>query len=460
MSGRRYGDPAPLLRPAGRVTKVHNESVANCLAFAQPTERPTTPPEIAKYRKSAIHEPGRVVKHFGTADDRIPHPKNEPFGHKNAVHAEGVDAVIKNFPESELMQWRLERQEDVYASSKREPLGASYCRGHKLPDGLGTEVPFGEVCEQGGVVGAKEMMKHPLAKELLFPVDFTGDADPDGTYAKMYVKTHSSYAPGEQRRRDYNWKDAKIDPDKHVFGYTEKEDPSTRNGVAKALNPSLGEGFKDTATIVPQMLEHFYITEKDHLGKVKKLGHGNRNIPADFAYGVASEGREAGEWGVRKLLVGGYSQEEQAPDVDLGKCIKPGLRNIAPEEKVFGLPSVRTDILRRYPQPTKALFEAGMTVVGSKGCADNTNYGEEPDAFALIYPVSGADRGVEERQYLEAYSKEKLKAFFQSAGVSLDGFDMYFEHACSVDNFSEGNQCCVLTYQRVKRHFEQQRLKQ
>eukprot|EP00959_Pyramimonas_sp_CCMP1952_P037852 792323-Pyramimonas_sp.AAC.1 len=101
-----------------------------------------------------------------------------------------------------------------------------------------------------------------------------------------------------------------------------------------------------------------------------------------------------------------------------------------------------------------------MTVVGSKGCADNTNYGEEPDAFALIYPVSGADRGVEERQYLEAYSKEKLKAFFQSAGVSLDGFDMYFEHACSVDNFSEGNQCCVLTYQRVKRHFEQQRLKQ
>ena len=32
-----------------------------------------------------------------------------------------------NYPTSELMQWRFDRQEDVYASTKREPLGRGGC---------------------------------------------------------------------------------------------------------------------------------------------------------------------------------------------------------------------------------------------------------------------------------------------------------------------------------------------
>jgi len=457
VTARSRGDAAPLLRPAGSVTSIASESVAACIKHDHPN-RPTTPPEISKYRKSTIHEPGKIVKHYGAANNVIPHPKDEPFGYKSGVgKGEGVAEVIKNFPESELMQWRLERQEDVYASSKREPLGQSYNRGHKLPQGLGTDVPFGEVCEQGGVVGAKAMMQHPLSKELIFPVDFQNE-DPDGKFHDMYVRTHASYAPGQQRQRNYNWEAANIEPGKHTFGLTEKVDPNNRNGVAKALNPQLGVDYKDTAKIVPAMLEHFYITEKDHLGQVKKLGHGNRNIPPDFAYGAPSEGRNSDSWGVRKLLVGGYTEEQQIPDVDLGKSIKPGHRNLAPDDKVFGLPSVRTDIMRRYPQPTKQLYEAGMTVQMSKGCADNTNYGEEPDAFSLIYPAAGGDRGVEERMYLEPYTAEKLKAFLGTAGINTGEFDSYFDNACAVDNFTGGSTCCILTYQRVKRHFEQQKL--
>ena len=55
---------------------------------------------------------------------------------------------MKTFPASELMQWRLERQEDIYESSKREPLGKSYNRGHVLPEGMGTERPFGKAEEE------------------------------------------------------------------------------------------------------------------------------------------------------------------------------------------------------------------------------------------------------------------------------------------------------------------------
>ena len=37
-----------------------------CLTF---TERPTTPPEVKKYRKSSYLEPGARFKHYGIVDD-------------------------------------------------------------------------------------------------------------------------------------------------------------------------------------------------------------------------------------------------------------------------------------------------------------------------------------------------------------------------------------------------------
>jgi hypothetical protein len=34
----------------------------------------------------------------------------------------------------------------------------------------------------------------------------------------LYRKTHGNYQPGEQKKRDYNWK---MDPAEHMFGYGE-----------------------------------------------------------------------------------------------------------------------------------------------------------------------------------------------------------------------------------------------
>ena len=54
---------------------VSNEGAQFCLSMG---ERPSTPPEIKKYRQSTIHEPGKMVKHYGLADDPV---KNGPFGY-------------------------------------------------------------------------------------------------------------------------------------------------------------------------------------------------------------------------------------------------------------------------------------------------------------------------------------------------------------------------------------------
>jgi hypothetical protein len=62
------------------------------------------------------------------------------------------------------------------------------------------------------------------------------------------------------------------------------------------------------------------------------------------------------------------------------------------------------------------------------------------------------------RKPTQPYAPDKLKAFLEGAGVSTEGFQEYFAHAADVDNFPGGNQASIVTYRKVKRHFEMQAL--
>ncbi len=105
---------AAWIRPAG-VTTGFNETAKDAVTWQQP---PPTPSELKKYRQSTLHEPGKVVKHPGTADD----PEREgPFGDKTkSMPGESVAAYMKNFPESELARWHLEQAEGIYARCAAE----------------------------------------------------------------------------------------------------------------------------------------------------------------------------------------------------------------------------------------------------------------------------------------------------------------------------------------------------
>lgn len=98
-------------RPTSRTAKpADTGTTASCLSFA---ERPQTPPHEKKYRQSALHEPGAIVRHFGTAEDALP---EGTFG--RATHAkpgESVADYIQSYPQSALKQWALQQAEDVYA---------------------------------------------------------------------------------------------------------------------------------------------------------------------------------------------------------------------------------------------------------------------------------------------------------------------------------------------------------
>jgi len=143
------------------------------------------------------------------------------------------------------------------------------------------------------------------------------------------------------------------------------------------------------------------VVNSEGLGTIKNLGHGVKQLPTNHVYGMPSQAEP--EWGVRECI-GNYTPEEQQPDKDLGRSIRPGWRNMGPSGRIFGVPSIRSDV------PAPAL----------KSVADHQNYGDEAGAATLLYPPRFADGGVTQADFLTAASKEEIADIFRCAGFELD----------------------------------------
>ena len=85
--------------------------------------------------------------------------------------------------------------------------------------------------------------------------------------------------------------------------------------------------------IITKELADFKLTSQDQLGQPKNLGLGEKGVPEDHVYGKPT--RTFVEWDAGRLMSGDYTQEEQEPDADLGRSLRPGYRNIAPDDKVL-----------------------------------------------------------------------------------------------------------------------------
>jgi len=151
--------------------------------------------------------------------------------------------------------------------------------------------------------------------------------------------------------------------------------------------------------VVEKTLEDFRELSCEGLGTVKNLGFGTTTDPQHM-FGVASQA--APEWGVRECI-GNYPPEEQQPDKDLGKSVRPGWRNQGPPQRVFGVPSIRSDIA------------APML----KSVADHQNYGDESGAGTLLYPPRFQDGGVTQADFLAATGATELVEIFRNAGFDL-----------------------------------------
>lgn len=94
------------------------------------------------------------------------------------------------------------------------------------------------------------------------------------------------------------------------------------------------------------------------------------------------------------------------PDSDLGKCTKPGSRNVVrrpqDENRVFGCPTIRTDI------PLKE----------KRSVADFNNYGDEPEVVDLLFPSTFTEMGITEYDFQLPRPREEIKVLFERIGFS------------------------------------------
>jgi hypothetical protein len=214
-------------------------------------------------------EPGKRFTHFGLADDldKMGLEKNIYGVTSDRGNGTAAELINHRMP-TDLEQINKMKAENVYKSAHREILGKTVDRNVVLPDKFTRgKVPFGMT-----TVSSLEP-----AKAVIFP-QFKKE---DVLGEDIYVRSHGTYGPGEQKNRHYEWP---VDPSTTRFG--QKGDTIAFNGVSKnvadILNPAV-----DGGAVSLKKVEDFR-GKGDLLGQSKNLGMGSGLRPPDMVYGLPS----------------------------------------------------------------------------------------------------------------------------------------------------------------------------
>jgi len=294
--------------------------------------------------------------------------------------------------------------ERVYKSTKEEPLGQPFTRGHVLPEYLNDPewVGFGRASEGND----------NTAKDAIFPRGIKKDTK---EIHEMYKKTHGNYFPGEAHVRHYNWPKMVADDPLFRFGRSDKTDMRGAGLGAKRLlhadRPA--PGMLKRTDIVDIRSENYQQVNEDPLSMARNLKQDSARKDPDHVHGIKSD---TDSTNAAALINGAYSENEQKPDEDLGRCTIRGRRNFVTAVPM-GVPSVRLD------KPAPVHFKRSV--------ANCTNYGDDVDASGLIAPNKHFMMGVSDTDFQNRRSQDELKVLFNTAGAGLEdsSFDVLFASA-------------------------------
>jgi len=362
---------------------------------------PTTPNSMRKYRLNTI--PGEIITHWGLKDQRLP---DDEFRYGICSDTgESVEEIFNKAAEATkgMAEYKNDRKEDIYISKKREPLGVSFKRGHELPDKIHA-VDF---------KGFGVAVEHPtdMAKNALYPRNVEPDSN---DVQQQYRWTHGNYAPGEMIRRDYKWPE-ETKKDTFRFGLTDREETGVREGdlIKAALDTDHEDDGTYTRTmIVDKRGDDFRNRDYDHIGKPHYMVYEYPPVATGHAFGKAS-----GERVCTTEMCMRVKNNQLQPDADVGKCIKEGRRNFTDNPRVFGVPSIRSDI--PVPSPEK------------RSLADNQNYGDEHGCGPLLNPDKYENMNVSQDIFLLRREKKELRGILKSAGYEYDDetYDVLWDKA-------------------------------
>lgn len=123
-----------LLMPPAGLSAHHDTrgSAAECMIFE---ERPSTPEDVRKFRRSANLEPGKRFQNPKTVEDlKTLQLESKTFGVSSKTSETSAAALFKQTPPNGLVgKLNFMKAENIYFTTRREPLGKVYSRHHQLP---------------------------------------------------------------------------------------------------------------------------------------------------------------------------------------------------------------------------------------------------------------------------------------------------------------------------------------
>eukprot|EP00607_Mallomonas_marina_P006812 CAMPEP_0182426282 /NCGR_PEP_ID=MMETSP1167-20130531/12772_1 /TAXON_ID=2988 /ORGANISM="Mallomonas Sp, Strain CCMP3275" /LENGTH=411 /DNA_ID=CAMNT_0024607611 /DNA_START=120 /DNA_END=1355 /DNA_ORIENTATION=- len=374
-------------------SKNRNNISSNVFEFDQ--ERPITPPELRKFRRAA-QETGKRYVHPGQIEDlKKLDLESRCFGGKKPVELVTAKALISAKPQNTVEKLNSLKGE-MY--SKSHQLGKSLKLG-TLPNNFDTDRVRG--------VSTRSDFEH--AKDIIFP---QATEDPNKG-EEHYKKSHASFQPGEQKTRGYDWS---IDPNEVRFG--KKSEIKAYNGISKGVTEALSGGFEENAPVISRKALEDYREMGDALGCRRNRGLQSVAVPPDHSFGRHTT---QDEWTAAKILQGTYSDKEQKPDPDLGKTLTPGFRNISTNDRIFGCPTIRTDLKK-----------------ANKSIADSQAYGDDVGAKDLISPAPFSDMAVPPDAFISGKSKEYLLTLFDNIDFPVPDYvaDIIFDIASDGEEYA------------------------
>jgi hypothetical protein len=355
--------------------------------------------------------PGEITVHWGMQTVTKPDP-----GIGYGVKSKKGENVADNFRQGQkfgIEEYIQSRGESIYHTVQYEPLGSSYNRGLHLP---------AETSQKDFKGFGVELTRDDYdAKDCLFPRQVEPETVED---MERYKRTHGSFDPGEKMSRKYQWPD-KITKNEHFrFGVVDQVGGlQSGKGAKTVLTMDLEEDNTLPRTrVVKQTSEKYREVASDRLGVSRNLLQAQPPVPAGHAFGLKSgaDMTHAGE-----LVRGFYSGAEQAPDSDLGKCLMVGRRNFQ-TKRPFGVPTVRNDL-------DAPLFH-------KRSVASSINYGDDHDAFTLIYPQKFGHRGLANSDFSLRRSPEEVRHLATSSGYHLQDEEFQMLWDVCVQMFGDGIQ--------------------
>lgn len=409
-----YFDTVPHLPVAGKGFIASNplDSTKGCM---QPVARPTTPPEISKFRKSHRERPGVVVQHPGLVGAPLP-PADFRFGRQGDRAEGGVKPLIGGKKPNRVVEAIHQQKEHTYASQKREPLGKSMVRGVALPaKASDPNFRFGKSSDQPDELEARSLIYHETheeAKKVFF--------------RKTQQTQQDEAEVTKPRNRGYDWSSTGKDPNNFRFGRPPGD--AGLNNASKAVFGALDTSSNPTQIGQARAVQHRSLNGEP-LGRTRPNRGTVRNLPADHTFGRPSD--PADTFGTAQAIKGNFSLEEQLPDPDLGSTSKPArMRHQIPDAQTrrFGCASVRTD--KKAP--------------AVKSVGDVTNYGTDPTALGLITPNKFAFDGLTEADFIDQRDEQDIREIFeaigqhytdQQFGAIIDNVNQMFEGHLCVESF-------------------------